>query len=143
MHRPDISARRLHGDLTPRENQVLILLIQGLTNKLIADRLSLSEHSVKFHMNGILAKLGAANRTEAVSIAMRRGLTQTKMTIQQQLQGLIEALRLATTNKTYTTQVISPELANEVLNYISGANHKPVTVGPYPNQMTGDDDIGA
>lgn len=60
--------------LTPRELEVLQLLAQGLPSKTISARLHLSEHTVKFHVGSILAKLGAASRTEAVTLAIRRGL---------------------------------------------------------------------
>ncbi len=60
--------------LTAREKQVLQMLSEGLGNKEIAARLKLSEHTVKFHVAAILGKLGASTRTEAVSVAMRRGL---------------------------------------------------------------------
>jgi NarL family two-component system response regulator YdfI len=60
--------------LTPREGEVLQMLASGLGNKEIAARLSISEHTVKFHVASILGKLGASTRTEAVSIGIRRGL---------------------------------------------------------------------
>jgi two-component system nitrate/nitrite response regulator NarL len=60
--------------LTARETQVLSLLADGLPNKAIAARLSLSEETVKFHLAAIFGKLGASNRTDAVRIALRRGL---------------------------------------------------------------------
>ena len=60
--------------LTPREQEVLALLAEGLPNKTIADRLHISEHTVKFHVNAILSKLGAQSRTEAVVRATRLGL---------------------------------------------------------------------
>jgi DNA-binding NarL/FixJ family response regulator len=60
--------------LSERETEVLQLLAQGLPSKTIAARLSISEHTVKFHVGSILGKLGAASRTEAVSLALRRGL---------------------------------------------------------------------
>jgi len=60
--------------LTPREVEVLQLLAEGLPNKLIAQRLGISEHTVKFHVNALMGKLGAASRTEAVVRATRRGL---------------------------------------------------------------------
>jgi DNA-binding CsgD family transcriptional regulator len=53
---------------------VLQLLAEGLPNKLIAVRLSISEHTAKFHVSAIMTKLGAASRTEAVTIGARRGL---------------------------------------------------------------------
>jgi two-component system, NarL family, response regulator YdfI len=60
--------------LTPRESEVLQMLASGLANKEIAARLSISEHTAKFHVASILAKLGVGSRTEAVSIGIRRGL---------------------------------------------------------------------
>lgn len=60
--------------LTPREAEVLRLMAEGLSNKLIAERLKISEHTAKFHVNAILAKLDAETRTEAVVSAARRGL---------------------------------------------------------------------
>ncbi|HST88364.1 MAG TPA: response regulator transcription factor [Ktedonobacterales bacterium] len=60
--------------LTPRELEVLQLMAQGLPNKLIAQRLHITEHTAKFHVSAILTKLAAASRTEAVTIAARRGL---------------------------------------------------------------------
>jgi DNA-binding NarL/FixJ family response regulator len=60
--------------LTPRELQVLGLVAQGLQNKEIAAQLVITERTVKFHVSSILAKLGADNRTEAVTIAAGRGL---------------------------------------------------------------------
>ncbi|MCS6882577.1 MAG: response regulator transcription factor [Oscillochloridaceae bacterium] len=60
--------------LTPRETEVLTLLSEGLPNKQIALRLQISEHTVKFHIASIFAKLGATSRTEAVSIGARQGL---------------------------------------------------------------------
>jgi DNA-binding NarL/FixJ family response regulator len=60
--------------LTPREVQVLELLAEGLPNKAIAERLHISDQTVKFHVSAISGKLGAANRTDAVRRAVRRGL---------------------------------------------------------------------
>jgi DNA-binding NarL/FixJ family response regulator len=60
--------------LTGREREVLEMLAQGRGNKEIAAKLNISEHTVKFHVASILGKLGAGTRTEAVSIALRRGL---------------------------------------------------------------------
>ncbi len=60
--------------LTPREREVLALLAEGLSNKAIAERLSISEHTAKFHVNAVLAKLGVQRRTEAVVRAARLGL---------------------------------------------------------------------
>jgi len=60
--------------LTAREVQVLELLAEGLPNKKIAERLAISDQTVKFHVSSITGKLGAANRTDAVRRAVRRGL---------------------------------------------------------------------
>lgn len=60
--------------LTPREHQVLTLVAAGLPNKTIARELGISEHTAKFHVGSLLAKLGAASRTEAVTLAARRGI---------------------------------------------------------------------
>jgi DNA-binding NarL/FixJ family response regulator len=87
------SARRLGGDvdaflvaaaveddappveaLTPRESEVLSLVADGLSNKAIAGRLGVSDETVKFHLASIFGKLAASNRTDAVRIALRRGL---------------------------------------------------------------------
>lgn len=60
--------------VSPRETEVLNLLAAGLGNKQIADRLGISEHTVKFHVTSIFNKLGASSRAEAVAIGARRGL---------------------------------------------------------------------
>ena len=67
-------ARDLPEPLTPREREVLQMISAGLGNKEIAAKLSISEHTVKFHVASILGKLGASTRTEAVSIGIRHGL---------------------------------------------------------------------
>jgi DNA-binding NarL/FixJ family response regulator len=72
-------SRRDEGDprdepLTPREIEVVELLAEGLSNKAIAARLGISDQTVKFHVASISGKLGAANRTDAVRRAVRRGL---------------------------------------------------------------------
>jgi DNA-binding NarL/FixJ family response regulator len=60
--------------LTAREIQVLELLAEGLSNKAIAERLGISDQTVKFHVASISGKLGAVNRTDAVRKAVRQGL---------------------------------------------------------------------
>jgi two-component system, NarL family, nitrate/nitrite response regulator NarL len=60
--------------LTAREHEVLQLVAEGLPNKLIAIRLGISEHTVKFHITSILSKLDASSRTEAVRLGAHRGL---------------------------------------------------------------------
>jgi two-component system nitrate/nitrite response regulator NarL len=69
-----LSEAPLVEEMTPRELEVLQLLAEGLPNKVIAQRLSISEHTVKFHVNAIFGKLGAQSRTEAVVRASRLGL---------------------------------------------------------------------
>jgi DNA-binding NarL/FixJ family response regulator len=66
----------LTDDLTPREIQVLQLLAEGLVNREIAERLSISEHTIKFHIGSILGKLQASSRTEAVTRGLRSGLIE-------------------------------------------------------------------
>ena len=62
------------GHMTPRERQVLDLLGDGLSNRAIAERLGISDHTVKFHVAAVYGKLGATTRAEAVRRAFRRGL---------------------------------------------------------------------
>ena len=62
-----------HGPLTDRESEVLGLLAKGLANKQIAVALGISEHTVKFHVSSIYAKLNVTNRTEAVREGLRGG----------------------------------------------------------------------
>jgi DNA-binding NarL/FixJ family response regulator len=64
----------VHEALTARESEVLTMLAEGAANKEIAARLNISEHTAKFHVSSILAKLGATTRTEAVSRGVRQGL---------------------------------------------------------------------
>ncbi|MGC4106563.1 MAG: response regulator transcription factor [Thermomicrobiales bacterium] len=62
------------GFLSPREREVLGLVAAGLPNKAIAHELGISDHTVKFHVSSLLTKLGAASRTEAVTVATRMGV---------------------------------------------------------------------
>ncbi|MBE2221908.1 MAG: response regulator transcription factor [Anaerolineae bacterium] len=64
----------MQENLTPRELEVLKLLAEGNTNKAIAQQLEVSSHTVKFHVNGLMGKLNAQSRTEAVVRATRLGL---------------------------------------------------------------------
>jgi len=64
----------IDGALTTREIDVLQLIAQGNANKLVADRLSITEDTVKAHVKSILSKLGANDRTHAVTIALKRGI---------------------------------------------------------------------
>jgi DNA-binding CsgD family transcriptional regulator len=71
--------QQLRGDgpavtLSPREAEVLQHVAGGQTNKAIALRLGISEHTVKFHLGSAMTKLGAGSRAEAVATAIRRGL---------------------------------------------------------------------
>jgi DNA-binding NarL/FixJ family response regulator len=67
-------AQALVEPLTARELEVVQLLAEGLTNRRIGERLGISEHTAKFHVNSILGKLGASSRSEAVARAARLGL---------------------------------------------------------------------
>lgn len=62
------------GELTAREVDVLRLLAEGASNKIIAHRLGISDHTAKFHVGSILSKLNAGSRTEAVTLGVRMGL---------------------------------------------------------------------
>lgn len=72
--RPAEGAEEALEELTAREMEVLSMMAEGVGNKQIAARLAISDHTVKFHISSILAKLGASTRTEAVTIGIRRGL---------------------------------------------------------------------
>ncbi len=65
-----------HYELTPREQEVLALMVQGLSNLEIADRLFVSRSTAKFHVSSVLSKLGVESRTEAVVLAMQQHLAE-------------------------------------------------------------------
>ena len=69
-----LASRNLFEDLTPRELQVLEQMAKGLANKEIADVLNITGHTVKDHLKSILGKLHVADRTEAVTVAIQRGI---------------------------------------------------------------------
>lgn len=69
-----LAARKRFEELTPREVEVLQKLAKGLANKEIADVLNISEYTVKDHLKNILGKLHVADRTEAVTAALQRGI---------------------------------------------------------------------
>jgi len=69
-------AESIGFDLTAREREVLALMVEGLNNNQIADRLTVSRSTAKFHVSTILAKLGVASRTEAVSMALQNHLVE-------------------------------------------------------------------
>ena len=71
---PDFDGTPAVESLTPREIDVIELVAEGLSNKAVAVRLGISDQTVKFHVASIYGKLGAANRTDAVRRAVRRGL---------------------------------------------------------------------
>jgi two-component system, NarL family, response regulator LiaR len=66
-------------DLTEREREVLVLMIEGLNNVQIAGRLTVSPSTIKSHVSNILSKLGVASRTEAVTLALRTGIVPPPM----------------------------------------------------------------
>ncbi len=68
------AVEELSEPLTARESEVLDLLGHGLSNKMIARQLHISEHTVKFHISSLYSKLGVSNRAEAVSQGARHGL---------------------------------------------------------------------
>lgn len=76
VHRLGLRSRPtpLIEPLTEREQEVLDLLGEGQSNRAIATRLQISEHTVKFHVSSLLGKLGASSRTEAVTLGARHGL---------------------------------------------------------------------
>jgi two-component system, NarL family, response regulator LiaR len=63
-------------DLTDREKEILVLMVEGLPNTGIADRLVVSRSTVKFHVSNVLSKLGVATRTEAVALALKHNLVK-------------------------------------------------------------------
>jgi DNA-binding NarL/FixJ family response regulator len=69
-----LESRRLFEELTPRELLILNEVVKGLANKQIADVLSISENTVKWHLKNILGKLCVADRAEAVAVAIQRGI---------------------------------------------------------------------
>jgi DNA-binding NarL/FixJ family response regulator len=71
-----LASRKLFEELTPRELQVLQQMAKGLANKEIGDVLDITGHTVKDHLKNILAKLRVADRTEAVTVALQRGIIQ-------------------------------------------------------------------
>jgi DNA-binding NarL/FixJ family response regulator len=71
-----LKSRNLFEDLTPREIDVLREVAKGLSNKELADTLGITEHTAKDHLKSILAKLRVADRTQAVTLAIQRGILQ-------------------------------------------------------------------
>jgi DNA-binding NarL/FixJ family response regulator len=74
LEEPAAAVEELSEPLTARESEVLDLLGGGLSNKMIARELHISEHTVKFHISSLYSKLGVSNRAEAVSQGARHGL---------------------------------------------------------------------
>jgi NarL family two-component system response regulator LiaR len=67
---------KVGGNLTEREREVLALMAEGLTNAAIARKLVISDATARFHVSNVLTKLGVANRTEAVRLAIKQGLIE-------------------------------------------------------------------
>jgi two-component system, NarL family, response regulator LiaR len=63
-------------DLTDREKEILVLMVEGLPNTAIAERLVVSQSTVKFHVSNVLSKLGVTSRTEAVAMALKHHLVK-------------------------------------------------------------------
>jgi len=70
----DSGPKLASASLTPREIEVLRLLADGASNKMIGHKLGISDHTVKFHVTSILSKMNAGTRTEAVTLGVRMGL---------------------------------------------------------------------
>ena len=65
-----------HQEMTGRELEILVLMVEGLSNNEIAERLIVSQSTVKFHVSNILSKLGVTGRTEAVALALKHHLVK-------------------------------------------------------------------
>ena len=63
-------------DMTEREKEILALMVEGLSNSKIAERLTINQSTVKFHVSNVLSKLGVTSRTEAVAMAVKRHLVE-------------------------------------------------------------------
>ena len=68
--------KSINYDLTDREKEILVLMAEGLPNNEIANRLIVSQSTVKFHVSNILSKLGVTSRTEAVALALKHNLVK-------------------------------------------------------------------
>ena len=74
IHAATTNRDKPHYDLTPRENEVLALMSQGMSNPQIAEKLVVSQSTVKFHVSSVLSKLSVTSRTEAVALAIQQKL---------------------------------------------------------------------
>jgi DNA-binding NarL/FixJ family response regulator len=75
--REALSKRAACSELSPREHQILELIVKGLSNRGIADKLGITEGTVKWHVNAILGRMNVSDRTQAAVAALNRGLVQT------------------------------------------------------------------
>ena len=73
-----LAERAYQSDLSPREHEVIQLVVEGLSNKQIADRLDLTEATVKTHLTHIFEKLGVEDRTQAAMAAVKRGIVRAR-----------------------------------------------------------------
>jgi len=74
--RSSLANRLPSSELSPRELQILELIVKGLSNKQIADRLGITEGTVKWHVNAILGRMNVSDRTQAAVAALNRGIVQ-------------------------------------------------------------------
>ena len=91
--------------LSPREHEVLQLMARGLQNKEIAAELVISERTVKFHVSSILGKLGAGNRTEAVTMALQQGIDRavnTPFIFRLNSRSIVSSMRKASLSRRRT-----------------------------------------
>ena len=110
---PGILSRQARHELTPRQREVLSLIVEGLDNREIADRLGISERTARAHVSAVLERLGASNRTQAAVAAVQRGI----------LAVLLALIALAASG--LGTEVASAEGANVVASRLTALARGP------------------